>query len=109
MPVPVVRWTPNHVARADLDDRLALALCPTASGGDDQSLTQRMGVPGGACAWLEGDARARYAGRLRRGVQRINTDVSGEEVGGSLLRRLRSGAFQFHCGFPWLPHCFGRE
>src|ERR1019366_3120323 len=98
MPVLVVRWAPDHVARADFDDRLALALRPTASGGDDQSLTQRVCVPGGACARLKGDARARDTGRLRRGVQRINTDVSGEVVGGSFLRRLRPGVFQFHGG-----------
>ena len=49
---------PDDVARPDFLDRAALALHPAAAGRDDQRLAQRMGVPGGARAGLEGDAGA---------------------------------------------------
>ena len=47
---------PDHVAGPDLLDRAALALRPAAAGGDDQRLPERMRVPCGARARLEGDA-----------------------------------------------------
>src|SRR3712207_283417 len=50
VPVLLARREPDHVTRADLPDRPALALGPAASGGDDQGLAERMGVPGGAGA-----------------------------------------------------------
>ncbi len=98
MPVLVTRRAPDHVAGTDLHDRLALALGPSAAGGDDQGLAQRMGVPGGARARLERDARAGDAGRGRRRVQDVETDGSREVLRGSLLRRLRSGALDLHGG-----------
>ena len=85
MPVLVAGRTPDDVAGADLDDRLAFALGPAAPGGDDQGLAERMGVPGRAGARLEGDIGRGRAGRRRRGVQRIDADRPGEIVGGSLL------------------------
>src|ERR1700722_21004260 len=96
VPVLMPRRAPNHVPGSDFDDRLTLALRPTASGSDEQRLAQRMGMPGGACARLKGDARARDTGGLRRGVQRIDANVSRKPDGGSLQRRLRPGAFQLH-------------
>ncbi len=45
---------PDHVARANLFFRTTLALHPAAAGRDDQRLAQRMRVPGGASAGLEG-------------------------------------------------------
>src|SRR5579883_2033522 len=50
--------TPDDIAGTDLRDRAAPTLRPAQAGSDDQGLTQGMGVPGGACTWLEGDARA---------------------------------------------------
>jgi hypothetical protein len=53
MPVFVPGRTPDDIARADLDNGLTLALRPAATGGDNQRLPQRMGVPGRARARLE--------------------------------------------------------
>src|SRR5665213_1097346 len=88
VPMSMARRAPNHVARADLDDGFALALRPSAASRDDERLTERMRVPGGACARFESHARARDTGRLRRRIQGINPDGAGEEIRGSLLSRL---------------------
>ena len=55
---------PDDVAGPDLLDRAALALHPAGAGGDDQRLAQRMRVPGGAGAGLEGDDAAADARRI---------------------------------------------
>ena len=72
----------------DFLDRAALALDPAAAGGDDQRLTERMRVPGGAGAGLERDAGAANAGRIGRAEQRIDADRAGELVRRSLAGRL---------------------
>ena len=71
----------NHddVAGPDFLDRAALALRRAAAGGDDQRLPQRMGVPGGARAGLEGDAAPRPAPD-RGPEQRVDADRAGEPV-----------------------------
>ena len=58
---------PDDVAGADFLDGSALALRAAAAGGDDQRLAERVGVPGGAGAGLEGDEGAwrRGPGRAR--------------------------------------------
>ena len=72
---------PDDVALLDFLDGAALALHPAAAGGDDQGLAQRVGVPGGAGAGLEGDARAADARRGGRLEQRIDAHGAGEIVG----------------------------
>ena len=57
VPVLLARREPDDIAGPDLLDRAALALDPAAAGRDDQRLAERMRVPGGAGAGLEGDAR----------------------------------------------------
>ena len=64
VPVLLAGRKPDDVAGPDFLDRAALALRPAAAGGDDQGLAERMGVPGGAGAGLEGDAGAADAGRI---------------------------------------------
>ena len=50
----------NHTTSpgADFLDWSTVALHASATGGDDQRLTERVRVPGGAGAGLEGDDRA---------------------------------------------------
>jgi membrane protein YqaA with SNARE-associated domain len=100
VPVLVAGRAPYHVAGADLDDRLALALGPAAAGGDDQRLSQRMRMPGRARAGLEGHAGHRGAGRRRRRIERIDPDAAGKVFFWALHRGLGSCAFEFHaCSF----------
>ena len=62
MPVPFTGREPDHIALGDLLDRAAFALDPSAAEGDDQRLTRRMGVPGGAGTGFEGDMRTARRG-----------------------------------------------
>ena len=58
------------------------------TGGDDQRLPQRMGVPGRACARLEGDGAATHpSGRLGL-EQTVNPYAAREILGSALHRRL---------------------
>src|SRR5215211_5706921 len=66
-PVPVLLAgrEPDHIAGPDLLDRPAFALRPAAAGRHDQGLAERVGVPSGPRAGLEGDQGAGDAGRIR--------------------------------------------
>ena len=59
-PVPMLfaRREPDHVAGPDFLDRPAPTLRPAAAGRHDQGLAERMRVPCGTGAGLEGDAGA---------------------------------------------------
>src|SRR5581483_11206905 len=57
VPVLFTRREPDDVARPDVFDRAAPALRASRAGGHDQGLTERMRVPRGARAGLEGDRR----------------------------------------------------
>src|SRR5262245_42324360 len=57
VPVLLVRREPHRVARPDLADRAAPGLHQPGSGNDRQGLAERMGVPSGPGARLEGHAR----------------------------------------------------
>src|SRR5262249_9765762 len=67
VPVLFVWREPDHVARADLLDRPAVALDPAGAEGDDQGLAEGMSMPGRARARLEGDGRALSARGLGGG------------------------------------------
>jgi hypothetical protein len=70
-------------------DRPAPALRPAEAGGDDQGLAERVRVPCGARAGLEGgDARARCACRRGRVEQWIDAYRSREPLGRAFGRRL---------------------
>src|SRR5208283_6137476 len=66
VPVLLAGREPDYVAGADLLDRTAPALGASAAGGDDEGLAERVGVPGGACAGLEGDPCALHAPGIGR-------------------------------------------
>ena len=77
---------PDDITRPDFLDRPAFALGPAAAGGDDEGLTERVRVPCGARARLEGDARANNARRIGRLEQRVDADRAGE-----IIRRAFAG------------------
>src|SRR5437867_8310884 len=72
-PMPMLQSgrEPDHIAGTNFLDRTSFALHPTQAGGDDQRLTQRMGVPCCASPGLERDTGCRCSrGRmcLKQGV-----------------------------------------
>src|SRR5215213_5027127 len=96
MPVLLARRKPHDVTGSDFLNRAAFALCPTETGRDDQRLAERMRVPRGPRAGLEGDLRTAYARGIRRTEQRIDPDDSGEPVSRALARRLRPATGDLH-------------
>src|SRR5436190_7999421 len=58
MPVLLTGREPDDVALVDRLDRAAPSLSAAAAGGHDQRLAQRVRVPRGPCAGLEGHAGA---------------------------------------------------
>src|SRR3954471_21490552 len=86
MPMPVTWWAPDDVARPDFFDRTTFTLRPADAGSDDQSLTERMLVPGRASPGLErhdGSADSRRPLSLE---QPVDADVAREPLCGSLGR-----------------------
>src|SRR5580693_8687869 len=72
---------PDDIAGPDLFDWSTLALCPAATGRNDQGLTQWMRMPGRTGAGFEGNA---CAGTSRGGFgleKRVDADNAGEPVG----------------------------
>src|SRR3954454_1667646 len=102
-PVPVLlaRLEPDHVARPDHLDRTTLTLHPAAAEGDDQRLPERVRVPRGARAGLEGDDRAADTGRLASLKWRVDAYRTGKIFGGTLGRRLRTISCDLHGGCPF--------
>src|SRR4051794_28402700 len=72
MPMLFSGCEPHNVTRPDFFDGSALALDPAETGCDDQGLSKRMRMPGGARARLECDECAAHARRIRRAEQRID-------------------------------------
>src|SRR5438046_5570168 len=56
MPMLLAGREPDHVTGVDFLNRSAFALGPAAARGDDESLTERMRMPCGPRARLEGNA-----------------------------------------------------
>ena len=71
---------PDDVAGPDLFDWAALSLCASEADGDDEGLTERVGVPCGSGAGLEGDAGALDECRIGGLKERVDTNGSGEPV-----------------------------
>src|SRR6266508_6332740 len=82
MPMLQAGRKPDHITGPNFLDRPALALNPAAAGHDNQSLAERMRMPGGAGTRLEGDAAATNPCRIGRLEQRVHADRAGE-----ILRR----------------------
>src|ERR1700736_2566532 len=80
MPMLLAGRKPNHITGANFLDRPALALNPTAVERHNQSLAERMRMPGGAVIRLECDARAANTRRIGCLEQRVDTDCAGEVI-----------------------------
>src|SRR5579871_837926 len=93
VPVFLARSKPDHIAGANLFDRAAGALSPAATGGDDQSLAERMGMPCRASTRFEGYAGAGDECGIRRLKQRIDPHRAGEPFGRSFRGSLRANSF----------------
>ena len=79
------------------------ALRPAATCGNDESLAERMSVPGGARSGLESYAGALNEGRIGSLKERIDAHGAGEPLGWSFGGRLRAGSLDFHFSeFLWV-------
>src|SRR5690242_13079101 len=96
VPVLFTGREPDDITRANLLNRSAFALHPAKTRGHDESLSERMSVPCGPRARLEGYARALNQRGIRCLEERIDAYVPREPLGRSLRRWLRAGSFDFH-------------
>src|SRR6266567_2172924 len=88
MPMFLLRWEPNHVPRTNVLDGATPALDPARACRHNQRLAQRVGVPGGPSARLEGDTGAAHACRIRCLEEGVNADRAGKILGWSFARWL---------------------
>ena len=96
VPVTLIRRAPNHVSRPNFFDWAVFALGPATACGNDERLPERVRVPVRAGAWLEGNAGAGDASWRRWRAQRIDTNTTGEVIGRTPNRGLRSSMFKIH-------------
>lgn len=96
MPVLFAGGKPDHISGTDFFDRSAFALSPAVAGSDDQGLTERVGVPCGPRARLEGDACTLNKRWIWCLEERIDPYRAGEPIGRSFGGRLRTVAFDLH-------------
>jgi hypothetical protein len=87
---------PNHVARPNLFDWTSPALGQAGACGYDQSLTQRMSMPGSPSGGLERNTGTKHASWIVRFEQWINADSAGKIVRGSFAGRLGARSFDVH-------------
>jgi hypothetical protein len=88
MPVLLARRNPDHVTGPDFFDGAAPTLRPTATGGHDQGLTQRMRVPRCSSAGFECDTGAQRACGSVCLEQGIYAHRAGKPIGRSFAGRL---------------------
>src|SRR5882724_10875869 len=86
VPVLLVWRKPYDVAGTNFFDRSALALHPAKAEHDDKSLAERMGMPSGTCARLEGDVTSADAYRVAHLKHRVHADRTGEPRLGTFAR-----------------------
>src|ERR1700722_8237789 len=96
MPMFLARREDHDVARTNLLDRAAFALRPAAAHRDDEDLTERVRMPGGARSRLERDRVAGPARGSGYWKQRIDADHSGEIFRRPLGRWARTRSLDVH-------------
>jgi hypothetical protein len=101
-PVPVflAGRDPDSVSRADLSDGSAPGLDTADPGEDMQGLSQGVGVPSCASAWLEADTCGADSGWSRGVDDRVVPDRACKGIRGSTLGRDRIRSSDFHVGLP---------
>ena len=87
MPMLLAGRKPDDVAGTDFFDWPTFGLRPAKPGRDDEGLTERMGVPRGAGAGLEGDVATADACRVAHLKHRVHADRAGEVGLGAFARR----------------------
>jgi hypothetical protein len=80
MPVLLAGREPDHIAGPDFLNRTSPALCPAATGGDDQGLAERMRVPCSPRARLESYTGALNQCRIGCLEQWIDADRACEPI-----------------------------
>lgn len=96
MPMLLIRFEPDHIARPDFFNRAAPLLHSADAGRDDQRLPERMRMPGGSRAGLKGNtctARTRGIGCLKK---RVDPHCSREVLRGAFSGGPRTASFNFH-------------
>src|ERR1700694_5368775 len=94
--MPVLLAGLDHVAGPNLLDGPALPLHPAQARRDDQSLAERMGVPGGARAGFERDVRAAGPCWLGRIEQRVYAHAARKIFGRAPSGRPGAGSLDIH-------------
>src|ERR1700724_799223 len=97
-PVPVflARWNPDHIARFDLAHRFALGLDPADARDDVQRLAERVCMPVGPRAGLEGHAICDNARRRFGCNDGIRPDGAVKMLFGRPACRPRAGEMDIH-------------
>lgn len=96
VPVLLVGWALDYVARSNHPDGAAPALHQSATGRHNQRLAQRMRVPRRSGTRLERNVGPGHAGRRVGHKQRVDAHRSGEVLGGPWFGGLGPSAFEFH-------------
>ena len=101
VPVLFARRNPHDIAGPYLKYRTALGLDPADARDDVERLAERVGMPVGPCARLEGDAIRGNARRGLSGNDRILPDRAGE----IFLRRPAGWPRSRRDEYPWNSSC----
>ena len=96
MPMLFTGRNPDHVSGPNFFNGSAPALHPPAAGGDNEILTQRVGVLECSRAGFEGDADAQCAGRSIYLEEGIDAHVAGKPIGRSFSGGLRTRSHDVH-------------
>src|SRR6266478_42987 len=108
VPVLLTRRKPDDIAGTDFLDRSVLALNPAKAGRDDEGLTERMGMPHGAGARLEGDLTATEARGVTYLKHRVHANSPGKPGVWTLAGRPGAVAFDIHRLLPFCCVIHGR-
>ena len=79
---------PDDIAGPNFRNWPAFALRPPETRRDDQRLTERMCMPGGASTRLERDARAAHMSRFGCLEKRVNANYARKPINWSFARWL---------------------